>query len=273
MSLTGKTIGFIGAGAMAEALIKGALQGGFTEPGHIWASDLSEDRGHWLTEKFGINFTADNKYLIRNVDVVIYAVKPHILEDVLAEVKPHTAEKQLHISIAAGISLAFIEGRLPPGTPVVRVMPNTPCLVGEGASAYAPGSAVGPDDEMLVTWLLNCAGVSVRVHENLMNAVTGLSGSGPAYVFLILEALIDGGVKAGLPRDTAATLAAQTVLGAARLLLETKEHPARLKDMVTTPGGTTIAGLHVLEQGKLRGTLMDAVLAAAGRASELGKGK
>ncbi|MHB9094736.1 MAG: pyrroline-5-carboxylate reductase [Eubacteriales bacterium] len=273
MSLTIKNIGFIGAGAMAEALIKGILRNGIAKAADVWASDKSQARGRYLCEQYGINFLENNKDLIKKVDVVVYAVKPFVLGDVLTEISTWVAPGQLHISVAAGISLEFIEKNLPAGIPVVRVMPNTPCLVGAGASAYSLGKAAGPDQENLVKEILQSTGVSIKVPEHLMNAVTGLSGSGPAYVFLILESLIDGGVKAGLPRDVASLLATQTLLGAARLVQETGEHPARLKDMVTTPGGTTIAGLHALEQGKLRATLMDAVLAAARRAEELGTGK
>ncbi len=274
MPLHGRIIGFIGAGAMAEALIKSLTGGGSVPAGSIWASDVSRNRLSHLNSRYGINILENNTELVKKADIVIYAVKPFVLGDVLAEVSPHVpVPGQLHISIAAGVPLGFIEERLPDGVPVVRVMPNTPSLVGAGASAYSPGKAAGPGDEQTVREILDWAGVSVKVPEHLMNAVTGLSGSGPAYVFLILEALIDGGVKAGLPRDTAAVLATQTLLGSAQLVRETGEHPARLKDMVTTPGGTTIAGLHVLEEGKVRATLMDAVLAAARRAEELGSGK
>jgi len=273
MPLNNKIIGFIGAGAMAEALIKSMLQAGLISSADIWVSDINQARGQYLTAEYGINFLEDNKDLIRKADILIYAVKPFALESVLLEVSPYAAPGQLHISIAAGISLSCIENVLPDGIAVVRVMPNTPCLIGEGASAYSLGKNAGPVEETVVKEILECAGISVKVPEHLMNAVTGLSGSGPAYVFLFLEALIDGGVRAGLPRDTASILATQTVLGATRLVSETGEHPARLKDMVTTPGGTTIAGLHVLEKGRLRASLMDAILAAANRAGELGSGK
>ncbi len=269
MPITKKTIGFIGAGAMAEALIRSILHSGLVKPAGIWAGDVSQARGRYLTDRYGIKFSADNRALVKEVKVVVYAVKPLMMGSVLAEVAPYAAPGQLHISVAAGIPLDFIEQHLPAGIPVVRVMPNTPSLIGAGAAAYALGKAAGSKEEKLVKEILDCAGISVPVPEHLMNAVTGLSGSGPAYVFLILEALIDGGVKAGLPRDIAAVLATQTVLGAAKLVQETREHPARLKDMVATPGGTTMAGLHVLEEGKLRATLINAVLAAARRAEEL----
>lgn len=273
MSFAQKSIGFIGAGAMAEALIKSILQSGKVQAANIWASDVNQNRGIYLNEKYGINFSQDNIVLVKNADILIYAVKPFVLKDVLTGISSHVIPRQLHISIAAGITLDFIENLLPEGTPVIRVMPNTPCLVGAGASAFALGKAAGAEEETLVKEILDSAGVAVKVAEHLMDAVTGLSGSGPAYAFVILEALTDGGVKAGLPRDVAALLAAQTLLGAAQLVLETGEHPARLKDMVTTPGGTTIAGIYALEQGKIRATLIEAVLAAAHRAEELGAAK
>lgn len=273
MPLINKAVGFIGAGNMAEALIKSMIQGKLIKPSNIVASDVNTERGQELKERYKIKFLEDNKELVNKVDFVVYAVKPFMMEQILSEVFDFVKSGQVHISVAAGISLGFIEMNLPGGTPVVRVMPNTPCLVGAGASAYSIGKAIVPDQEEIVKKMLDCTGVSVKVEEHLINAVTGLSGSGPAYVFLIIEALADAGVKAGLQRDVAVTLAAQTLFGSAKMVLDSNEHPASLKDKVTTPGGTTIAGLHVLEKGALRGVLMDAVLAAAERAGELGSGK
>lgn len=273
MPLTDKSIGFIGAGAMAEAMINSILGSGLFKSPAVWASDVSPDRGRYLTERYGINYLANNRSLVEKTDIVVYAVKPFLLGEVLTEVSTHANTRQIHISIAAGIKLDFLERNLPEGIPVVRVMPNTPSLIGEGAAGYTLGKFAGPEAETAVKAILDSTGVAVKVPEHLLNAVTGLSGSGPAYVFMILEALIDGAVKAGLPRDTAGVLATQTLLGAARMVQETGKHPALLKDMVTTPGGTTIAGLHVLEQGRLRATLMDAVLAAVKRADELSTGK
>lgn len=274
MPVDNMALGFIGAGAMAEALLKSILRSGLIQADNIWASDLNPERVRYFRQEYGINPAADNRDLICQVRTVVYAVKPFVMEEVLAEVGAETGSGGLlHISVAAGISLGLMEKLLPAGSAVIRVMPNTPSLVGAGAAAYALGSTAGPRDEAVVRAILDAAGISVKVPEHLMNAVTGLSGSGPAYVFLILEALTDGGVKAGLPRDIAAKLAVQTILGAAKLVRETGEHPARLRDMVTTPGGTTIAGLHVLEEGGLRATMMNAVTAAARRAEELGKGK
>ncbi len=266
-----KNIGFIGAGAMAEALIKSLLGRQFANASNIWASDVNCERGRYLTDTYGINYVLDNRDLVAKTDVVIHAVKPFIMGRVLSGIASGVPVGQLHVSVAAGISLEFLEGLLPDGTPVVRVMPNTPCLIGEGASAYTPGSSVNTEQEELIKNILECTGLAVRVPENLMNAVTGLSGSGPAYVFLVIEALVDGAVRAGLPRDVAASLAVQTLIGAAGMVRDTGKHPAVLKDMVTTPGGTTIAGLHVLEKAGVRAALMDAIMAAAERAGELGK--
>jgi pyrroline-5-carboxylate reductase len=270
MPLSSKTIGFIGAGAMAEALIKSLLCSGLVKPGNILASDVNIDRGLFLQEKYGISFLSDNKELIKKVNIAVLSVKPMVMNNVLTEVSPHANNQQLFISIAAGVSIDTIVRNLPEGCPVIRVMPNTPCLIGEGASAYATGKFAGPREEEYIKEILETTGISVKVPEHLLNAVTGLSGSGPAYVFMFLEALIDGGVKSGLPRDIAAKLATQTLIGAAKMVQETGEHPAKLKDMVTTPGGTTIAGLHALEEGRLRSTVMDAVNAAVTRANELG---
>jgi len=273
MSLHNRKIGFIGAGAMAEALFKGMLTSGLFAREDIIAFDVNTTRLHQLSEKYGIKTVTDNKDLIRTADIVLLAVKPGVMPDLLTGVGPLAREGQVFISVAAGISTGLIESFFPLPVPVVRVMPNTPCLVGAGASAYTLGSNAGEEHARTTETLLKAVGIAVPVPEPLMDAVTGLSGSGPAYVFTIIEALADAAVRVGLPRDTAVKLAAQTLFGAAKMVLETGEHPARLRDMVTTPGGTTIAGLHALETGKLRATLMDAVAAAANRSRELGGSK
>ena len=193
------------------------------------------------------------------------------MNDVLAEARPHFTDKHLLVSIAAGVTLARMESVLPPGARVVRVMPNTPALVGASASAFALGKSAIAEDGQLAQKLFSSVGVAYQVKESLLDAVTGLSGSGPAYVFLMIEALSDGGVAAGLPRDIATKLAAQTLLGSAKLLLETGQHPGALKDMVTSPGGTTIEGIHELEKGGLRAALMNAVRAAADKSRKLGQ--
>jgi pyrroline-5-carboxylate reductase len=204
--------------------------------------------------------------------VLVLAVKPQNLTPLLSEIRATTAARHLVVSIVAGATLRQLADGLGQERRLVRVMPNTPCLLGASASAYAPGPTATPDDARLVDRLLNAVGRAFLVPEKLLDAVTGLSASGPAFVYVVIEALSDGGVKMGLPRDVATALAAQTVLGAARMVLETGLHTGALKDMVASPGGTTIAGLHALERGGLRAALMDAVEAATRRATELGKG-
>jgi pyrroline-5-carboxylate reductase len=264
------TIGFLGAGNMAEAIIKGLLRGGDVPAERIAASAPREERQEELRGKYGIWVTGDNAALIEKSDVLVLAVKPQIILKVLEKVGGKVRKDTLVISVAAGTPVAALEQRLPPGTRVIRTMPNTPALVDAGATAIAAGSHATTADVAIARAIFDAVGISVVLDEYQLDAVTGLSGSGPAYVFLMLEALADGGVKVGLSRRTAQQLAAQTLLGAAKLLIETNEHPGRLKDMVTSPGGTAIAGLHTLEAGGVRTTLIDAVEAATRRSRELG---
>jgi pyrroline-5-carboxylate reductase len=212
----------------------------------------------------------DNHALLRECDVLVLSVKPQVIDKVLTEIGGEVRGDQLVVSVAAGVPLEALEGRLPAGSRVVRAMPNMPATVQAGATAIAGGTHASADDLRIARELFDAVGRVVVLEETLLDAVTGLSGSGPAYLMLIIEALADGGVKVGLHRDTALLLAAQTVFGSAKLLLETGEHPGRLKDMVTSPGGTAIAGLHTLESGALRKTLIDAVEAATKRSVELG---
>lgn len=266
-------VGFLGAGNMAEALIRGLLIANVTEGTSetvIVASDVKEERLRELKEAHGIHVTSDNGELVRTCDVVVLAVKPQVIDKVLDVVAKELKSETLIISIAAGVPLTALEARLPAGAHVVRAMPNTPATSLAGATAIAAGTHATKEDLKLATTLFEAVGRVVTLDETLLDAVTGLSGSGPAYMMLIIEALADGGVKVGLHRDTALLLAAQTVYGSAKLLLETGEHPGRLKDMVTSPGGTAIAGLHTLESGALRKTLIDAVESATTRAGELG---
>jgi pyrroline-5-carboxylate reductase len=265
-----KKLGFLGAGNMAGALIKGLCHGNVLPPASIVASDVKAERLEQLKTQHGIRTTTDNHALVREVDVIVLSVKPQVIDKVLSEVGGDVRKDQLVVSVAAGVPIEAIEMRLPPGSRVVRSMPNTPATVQAGATAIARGGHASEADLALARSLFEAVGRVVTIDEVQLDAVTGLSGSGPAYIMLIIEALADGGVKVGLHRDTALLLAAQTVLGSARLLLETGEHPGRLKDMVTSPGGTAIAGLHTLESGALRKTLIDAVEAATKRASELG---
>jgi len=265
-----KTIGFIGAGNMAEAMIRGLLRGGDFAIAQVAASGPREERMLELRDTYGIYATTDNKVPAAS-EIVVLSVKPQILARVLDEVGTTISPDALVISIAAGVPVAAIQARLAAGTRVVRAMPNTPALVDAAATAIARGEYARESDLEDAKRIFDAIGTTVTLDESLMDAVTGLSGSGPAYVFLILEALSDAGVKVGLSRRTSQLLAAQTVFGSAKLLLETNEHPGKLKDMVTSPGGTAITGLHTLEDGGLRTTLMNAVEAATRRSRELGE--
>ncbi|GAC1351258.1 MAG: pyrroline-5-carboxylate reductase [Polyangiales bacterium] len=267
-----KKVGFLGAGNMAAALVRGLLHGGaFLSPQNVIVSATARPRLDRLSsEHRGIVTTLNNAEVCAFADVLVIAVKPQIVDRLLAQIGPHVRPAHLVISVAAGVSTAAIEHRLPPRTRVIRAMPNTAATVLAAATAICKGEAAEDRDVEVAERLFGSVGRTVVLEEALMDAVTGLSGSGPAYLMLIIEALADGGVKVGLHRDTALMLAAQTVYGSAKLLLETGEHPGRLKDMVTSPGGTAIAGLHTLEAGGLRTTLINAVEAAAKRAEELG---
>ena len=265
-----RRLGFLGAGNMSSALIQGLLHGDVLPPARILASDVNTERLEQLSAEHGIRTTMDNHQLLRESDVVVLAVKPQVIDRVLTEIGGDVRADQLLVSVAAGVPVEALEARLPPGSRVVRAMPNTPATVQAGATAIAGGAHASADDLRVAREMFEAVGRVVVVEEALLDAVTGLSGSGPAYVMLIIEAMADGGVKVGLHRDTALLLAAQTVFGSAKLLLETGEHPGRLKDMVTSPGGTAIAGLHTLESGALRKTLIDAVEVASKRAAELG---
>jgi pyrroline-5-carboxylate reductase len=267
----GKTIAFLGAGNMAEAFIKGLLRAGVAVPGEILCTDRRQDRLADLARLYGVRTSTDNRAAAAEAQIVFLSVKPQVMNKLLDEIAPAIDEKKLVVSIAAGVPLAAIERKVGHGIRIVRTMPNTPALVGAGATAMAPGDHATEADMAQARALFDAVGKTVVVDESLLDAVTGLSGSGPAYVFLVIEALADAGVKVGLDRRTAQDLAAQTVLGSAKLLIETGEHPGKLKDQVTSPGGTAIAGLHTLEAGGLRTTLMNAVEAATKRSHELGK--
>jgi pyrroline-5-carboxylate reductase len=267
----GKTIAFLGAGNMAEALVKGLLRAKVAEPGEILCTDRRAERGPELKERYGVKFTTSNKEAAERADLLVLSVKPQVMNKLLDEIAPVLDQKKLVISIAAGVPIAAIERKVGHGVRIIRTMPNTPALVGAGATALSAGEHATEADLAQAKALFDAIGKTVIVDEPLLDAVTGLSGSGPAYIFLIIEALSDAGVKVGLARTQAQDLAAQTVLGSAKLLIETGEHPGRLKDQVTSPGGTAIAGLHTLEAGGLRTTLMNAVEAATTRSRELGK--
>lgn len=266
------TLGFLGAGKMATALAKGFLNAKLVKASQLIASDVAESARAAFVKETGGKTTASNGDVVRFANILVLAVKPDQVAGVLSEIRGAVTPQQLVISIAAGVALAKLEGGLGDGARVIRVMPNTPALVGASATAYALGKAATATDGQLAQKLFAAVGVAFPVKESLLDAVTGLSGSGPAYVYLMIEAMSDGGVAAGLPRDIATKLAAQTLLGGAKMVLETGLHPGALKDMVTSPGGTTIEGLHELEKAKLRGALINAVRAAAEKSKKLGQG-
>jgi pyrroline-5-carboxylate reductase len=266
-----RTIAFLGGGNMAEALIKGLLRSGTARADAVLATGRRQERLEELRRAYGVRTTLDNLAAVREADVVVLSVKPQILDKLLVQVAAEVDPHKLVLSVAAGVPIAAMERRLGAGARIIRAMPNTPSLVGAGACALSPGEHASEEDLQVATRIFQAVGTTTVVDENLLDAVTGLSGSGPAYIFLIIEALADAGVKVGLPRHTAQRLAAQTVLGSAQLLLETGVHPGQLKDQVTSPGGTAIAGLHTLEAGGLRTTLINAVEAATRRARELGE--
>ena len=266
------TIGFLGAGKMATALAKGFIHAGLVKANQVIASDpVAEARKHFA-EETGAKITESNLEVVKFASVLVLAVKPGHVAELLAEINSQMTPKHLLISIAAGVPISKMESGLGNNARVIRVMPNTPALIGASASAYALGKFATKEDGELAKKLLSAVGIAFELKESLLDAVTGLSGSGPAYVYTIIEALSDGGVASGLPRDIATKLAAQTVLGSARMVLETGQHPGALKDAVTSPGGTTIEGLHELEKGKLRGTLISAVRAATEKSKKLGQG-
>lgn len=265
------SVGFLGAGQMASALGAAWAKAGLIDVARSRASDPYPESRAKFEAATGIGTVAANGAVVERCDVLVVAVKPHNVTAVAAEVKPALGPRHLIVSIAAGVTLDTLAAAF--GTErLARVMPNTPCLVGASASGYATRDP-RPDgtDTALVGKLFGAVGQAFHLPENLLDAVTGLSGSGPAYVYMFIEALADGGVKAGLPRPVAQALAAQTVLGAAKMVLETGQHPGALKDAVASPGGTTIAGVHELERSAFRAAAIGAVEAAARRARELGK--
>ena len=267
-ALSGKRIGFLGAGAMAEALAGGLVAAG-ADAELLMASDPDPARRKHVQETLGVRTTADNSEILAQSDVLVVAVKPDRVRHVLAKLQGDHS-RPLWISIAAGVTLHRLKAALTAGARIVRAMPNTPAQVHAGATAFCCNSMVRDDDRAVTRSLFEAVGtVWEAANEDQMDAVTGLSGSGPAYVFVFLEALADAGVRMGLPREAAQALACQTVFGASKLVMETGRHPAELKDQVTSPGGTTIAGLHRLEAGGLRAAIYDAVEAATERSREL----
>ena len=263
-------IGIVGAGQMATALAKGLIQSNFAKPEEIRASDINEAARENFKKTTEAEAVASNTEVVADADLVILAVKPQFVPSVSKEVAGSVKQDAVVVSIAAGVRLDQLAQVYGNEAKLVRVMPNTPCLVGSGACGFAVNSNCTDQDVQMVATLLATLGLSSQVSEQLLDAITGLSGSGPAYVFEFIEALSDGGVRCGLPRNIATAFAAQTVLGAARMVLELGQHPAGLKDAVASPGGTTICGLHELERGTFRGTVMNAVVAATARAQQVG---
>lgn len=263
---------FLGAGNMGEALISGLVNSKTAEPENIVCTDIREDKLARIADSYGVHTSTDNLAAVAGAEIIVYAVKPQIMAAVLKETASALDMSKLVISIAAGVPLTAIESCLHKELRLIRVMPNIAASVKESASAIAAGKNARKEDVQLAMAIFDSVGKSIFLRENdLMDAVTGLSGSGPAYIFLVVDALADAGVKVGLSRQESLLLATQTVLGAAKLLLETQAHPSQLKDRVTSPGGTAIAGIHTLEMGGLRTTLINAVEAATKRSMELGE--
>lgn len=270
--LQGKRFAFIGAGNMAEALVRGLLASGSVRPDDIVISNRRREKAERNAERWGVRAAPDNAACVAGADVVMLCVKPQAMRAALEPLGRDIPREALVVSVAAGIPTHAIEAHLQEGARVVRAMPNTCAIVRQSATAIAGGAVATEADLALAKEVFDQVGRTVVVEEHHLDAVTGLSGSGPAYIFLIIDALADASVKVGLARDIGLELAAQTVLGSAQLLLQTGEHPGRLKDQVTSPGGTAIAGLHTLEAGGLRTTLINAVENATRRSRELGEG-
>jgi pyrroline-5-carboxylate reductase len=264
-------IAFLGAGAMGEALMRGLISAGVYSPSQIVVYDPSAERLQFVVNSLQIEEAQDATAAAKDADVLIVAVKPNMVSKALAPLRDSFSPAQTVISIAAGVTIKQLEANFAQAVPVIRVMPNTPALVGHAATAIALGTHAGEEQRLLAHRIFGAVGIAVDVEEKLLDAVTGLSGSGPAYIYIFIEALSDAGVKMGLPRDVSTRLAAQTVLGGAQMVLQTGSHPGELKDKVTSPGGTTIAALHALESGGLRAAVYDAVEASTIRSRELSK--
>jgi len=269
VNLSGKRVAVLGAGKLGGILVKALLEKELLSPALTSATVQHEERAATLSKKLGIPVGTDNASAARNADIVFVCVKPQVVQSVMEEIRATARPEQLIISVAASVPTSAIENALGSPVPVVRAMPNTPCAIGLGMTALCKGKHAGAQHLEIASELFNVVGRTVVVDEKHMDAVTGLSASGPAYIYIILESLAEAGVKVGLPRDIATLLAAQTTLGAAGVVLETGDHPALLKDAVTTPAGCTIDGIMELEEGKLRVTLIKAVVKAAQRAKEL----
>lgn len=266
-----KPVGIIGGGNMGEALMAGITQSGLLVAKEVLFFEPRPDRREFLQQKFDVVPMKDNRQLIKQARTLILAVKPQSVPEVMAEIAPLAIPDHLLISICAGVSLDYLQSFFSFPMRMVRAMPNTPALIQKGATALAPSPMAKAEDLSAAEKIFQAVGITVVVKESQMDAVTGLSGSGPAYIFAVIEALAAGGVKEGLAQDIALALTTQTVLGAAHLIQVTGKHPATLRDQVCTPGGTTMAGLYALEEGGFRLALMNAVIAATARSRELGE--
>ncbi len=266
-----KKLGILGNGNMGSAFIRGLCSKQLIAPENIFIFDLDESKMNPLHKQYGIQIVKDETDLLSKVDLLIIALKPQVIPEVFAKVGSAVRANQTVISIAAGITISILKKLMNKAGTIIRVMPNTPGMIGAGISAFCADAPLSQETKTTTETILGALGEVLEVNEKLMDAVTGLSGSGPAYMYLMIDALADGGVKMGLSKAQAVLLATQTMLGAAKMVLELKKTPAELKDMVTSPGGTTIAGLHALELGKVRACLMNAVEAATLRSKELGK--
>lgn len=266
-----KKIGFIGAGNMAEALMRGVIAKGLYRPDEIIASEIYESRREYISRELGVTVTAEGDDVVKRSKFVVLAVKPQQIGDALKAMKKLFTKDHVIMSIAAGVTIDTLKSYVP-DSKIIRVMPNQPCMVLASSSAFSCDSGVTEGEKAMVKAVLDAVGISIEVREGLLDAVTGLSGSGPAYAYMVIDAMADGGVLMGLPRDVSVKLAAQTLLGAAKTILETGEHPDKMKDIVCSPGGTTIEAVRVLEESGLRAALINAVEASALKSKELGRG-
>ncbi|MDY6286375.1 MAG: pyrroline-5-carboxylate reductase [Bilifractor sp.] len=265
-------LGFIGCGVMANAIMGGVIRAGLYTPDQIWGADPFEGSRKKTEEANGIHVTADNNEVIRNCETVFFAVKPQYYDGMIDGIKDQVRNDQLFISIGAGRTLDYLADRFGKPVKIIRVMPNTPAQVGEGMSAACPNQYVTEEEKERGLEILRAFGKAEIMPESLFDIVTGVSGSGPAYVFMFIEAMADAAVNGGMKRDQAYIFAAQTVLGSAKMVLDTGKHPGALKDMVTSPAGTTIAGVRALEKGNLRSTVFEGVMAATDKSAEMRKG-
>jgi len=268
--LQNKKILFVGGGAIAEALVGGLIKADLVSTEQITVCDISAGRRDYMSHTFGVAVSSKARQIAPLADVLFLTVKPQVVHMVLDDLSGAVQPATVVLSVVAGVAIEVLQEKLP-ASPIIRVMPNTPVAVGEGMAAITLGKYASQQAGDLAVLLFSAVGRTVLLPESAMDAVTGLSGSGPGYAYVMIDALADAGVRVGLPRPVALQLAAQTLLGAAKMVLETGEHPAKLRDMVTSPGGTTIAGIHVLEQRGIRAALIDAVVAATERSKEMGK--